>query len=317
MPDTIDVNTDDLDVFNDLFNGKTPEVEPEVKEPEASDDALVPEDDSLAPDNTDPEENEVADPDPEEDKQLLVPKKKTVQERINELTAKAREAERREADALRRLTELEAGKNKEPEVKAPVAVVGEPTPDDLLEDGQAKYPLGEYDPAYIRDLTKFTIEAENKAYQESLKQTEAQRQQQAERDALSTSWKERVTEVQERIPDFVEKGQELEATFTNLDPQYGEYLASTIMQLDNGPDVLYYLANNIEEAQQIAGLGPLKAAIALGGLDRVLAKTEAAPQPRITKAPEPPKSLNKGSSLKEPEDDEDLDKFSAKLFKKK
>lgn len=315
MTDTIDVDTD-LDTFNDIFHGKTPEVEPDVQKEEASDDAVVPEDDSLAPESNDPEENEIADPDPEADKQLLVPKKKTVQERINELTAARRESDRQLAEALRQIEDLKTGKPKEPEVQASVAVVGEPTPDDLLENGEAKYPLGEYDPTYIRDLTKFTIEAENKAYKESLQQTEAEKAQQAERDALTSSWKERVTEVQERIPDFIERGQELEATFINLDPQYGEYLASTIMGLDNGPDVLYYLANNIEEAQRIAGLGPLKAAIALGGLDRDHQKSEAAPQPRITKAPEPPKGLNKGSSIKAPEDDDDLDKFSAKLFKK-
>jgi hypothetical protein len=81
------------------------------------------------------------------------------------LTAKAREAERREAELIRRLEQIEARKpeeNTKPEPKPlrEQLPAEAPNPDALDEDGEPIYPLGEFDPKYIRDLTKFTIAEE-------------------------------------------------------------------------------------------------------------------------------------------------------------
>jgi outer membrane biosynthesis protein TonB len=100
-------NNDDLEAFEKDFFGTTSEdVEIETDEPELEE----PDDDEPVADVEDEDEEEAeADPDPEEEEEEPEPKRnrKTAQERIKELTAKAREAERREVETLRRLRELE------------------------------------------------------------------------------------------------------------------------------------------------------------------------------------------------------------------
>lgn len=327
----VDVNTDNLDDFSNLFHGKAApaaevkEETPKVEEntPEDND----PRDDTPANVET-PEGNEddPADPDPD-DKPLFVPKKKTVQERINELTAKAKEAERREADAQRRIAELEAlavPKEVKKEEAPAVTVLGEPSPDDLREDGEPRYPLGEYDPRFIKDLIKFENDQRDKAREtqaEIDRQAQLREAQEAEfnaqRDALKQDWSNRVVETVKAVPDFVEKVQALESTFTDLDQGYGEYLATTIMEMDNGTDVLYYLSTNLDEAQRIAALGPVKATIALGRIDAKFEKPAESPQPKVSEAPEPA-PVNKGHKVSKDvaDDTDDLDAFAKKFFNK-
>src|SRR3546814_11078038 len=83
------------------------------------------------------------------------------------------------------------------------------------------------------------------------------------RAALQSEWQAKLGPAQERYPDFKEKGEELIENFTDLDEAYGEYLSSTLMSMEYGPDVLYYLASNPEEAKKIVTSGPQKDSIAL------------------------------------------------------
>jgi len=94
------------------------------------------------------------------------------------------------------------------------------------------------------------------------------------------------------------------------------------MALDNGPDVLYYLASNPEEADAIVASGPVKATVALGKIDATFEapKQNASPKPKVSKAPAPP-PRNKGSavakaSLNPTGDDVDLDALARELAKK-
>ena len=92
------------------------------------------------------------------------------------------------------------------------------------------------------------------------------------------------------------------------------------MEMDAGPDVFYYLANNLEEAEKIVNAGPRKATIALAKLEAqfVSAKIDKAPPVKVTKAPAPPPQL-KGSAVAKasvPLDTDDLDAFSKVLFSK-
>jgi hypothetical protein len=50
-----------------------------------------------------------------------------------------------------------------------------------------------------------------------------------------------------------------------------------MMGLDNGPDVMHYLSQNIGEAQKIVASGPAAATIAIGRLD---ARLSVPPQRR-------------------------------------
>lgn len=310
---TISPDTDNLDDFEKLFTGKVEATPRQIDEPEeqVADIGNSPDDvEPVAPEETDEPEDKVEDP---------KPKKKTVQERFHEITAARREAEREAAELRRKVAELEAAR-KEPEQKAITPVVqesGEPSPDEINEDGELKYPLGEFDPNYVRDLARFTFRQEREVAEAQKAQEETQRQAEAAMTELNTQWQAKLEAVQETIPDIREAGVVLDEAFDNIDPKYGEYLATTIMTLDHGPEVLYYLANNLDEAKAIANAGPLMATIALGEIQSQF-KNKAKPQPKVTSAPEPPSSRARGTGGKfaVADDTDDLDAFEKKFFGK-
>jgi hypothetical protein len=59
----------------------------------------------------------------------------------------------------------------------------------------------------------------------------------------------------------------MDTAFAGIDPGYGEFLAATIMSCDNGPQIMYYLSQNIGEAQKIVASGASAATFALARLD--------------------------------------------------
>ncbi len=305
---TVSVDTENLDDFEALFSGKANLAE--EKEESETPEEETPEDDALAPEETaEEEEEEAEEPAPK-------PKKKTAQERINELTRERREAERANAELLRRLEALES-KGKTEEVKT-VPEAKAPTPDDVDDQGEPKYPLGEFDPGYIRDNVKHILAEERKEIE---KQTAAEREQsaaQAEFERISNDWSKKIENVEERLPGFAEKGQELEETFKNIDLAHGEFLASTIMSLEYGPEVLYYLSENLDVAEKIVNMSPTAAVVQLGRLETQFIPKEEK-KPKVSAAPEPPavSTRGTGSKVEIPVDTDDLDAFSEMYFKKK
>lgn len=316
---TVSVDTDDLDDFNKLLNGeagtadanKEGEDQPDVNPVEDTDAA---EDDDSNEDATPDEDGEDEDETPPEPK-----KKPTAKERINELTAARREAERRAAALEERLAKLEAAAPKQT-VQKPVEDKA-PDPDAKSEDGSLVYPLGEFDPKYIADLTRHTIKVENEKIASERDKTEAQRKQEAEAAELQNTWNQKLDKAGEGIEDLRETIQTLEEEFSHLDESYGVYLAQTIMKMDHGPEVLYYLANNVAETRKIVTMGSVDATIALAKIE---AKIEAAldekvtPPVRKTKAPTPPVPT-KGNSGRTgvSGDTDDLDAFEKAFFKKR
>lgn len=311
----VDPNTDDLDAFTDLFVGKAKAkiedtVEPDEVEPVSEDE------------DTEAEEQVTEDEAPDEDddseeKPVEKPKKvNRVQERINDLTARAREAER----ALAALQAAQAPKQDEP-AKAPTAPVQGPValdPDALNEDGSEKYPLGQFDPDYIRDMARHTIETEwARKEQEAAEQNQRQQIEQA-RAEIQNQWAEKLAPALEQHEDFLDKTMELESAFDGLDSQYSDYLVQTIKSLDHGPEVLYYFANNLEEAQKFVKMGPFNATLALGEINAMFKGTTRKAEPKVSKAPPPPQ-VNKGSKTRVAvtPDTDDLDAFSDLFFKKK
>jgi hypothetical protein len=326
MTDTfVAPDTDDLDAFNSLMYGSAKPAEADVED--SSDDDFVeddvlddtPKDDDSINDNVEPE----VDPEPEP---VQPAKKQTAKERINELVGKQREAERQaEAERLERtnlqikLAELEARLNSPAPVPTPVAPVAtdnKPSPTAVNEDGTLKYPLGEFDPTYIADITRHTIETVTK---ENERKAEEARQAQAAQAAnvqLETQWQGRLAEAEKAIPDLRTKGQDLVSTFASLPPDYGQFLAQTIMGLETGPEVLYHLANHLDEAKAIVDKGPLGAAIALGRLEARFAKSGEQTKPRVSAAPRPAPSTARGIAVggQVAGDTDDLDAFSAAFF---
>ena len=326
-------DTDDLAAFKDLFfnNRKEETVEEEIQEEVSENDAE--EDNALAIENEDQVEDETETSEEDEDEDLAEdeeeeevkkPRKNRAQERISELNGKFREQERRADDLQRKLDEVLAKLDGNKTTEKPVEVKenGEPQPTDLLEDGSEKYPLGEFDPQYIRDLTRFTLNQERealKAQEEAARQQDEINRSQLQ---LATEWNGKLEEaIETKYPDMREKNAELQEAFVDLNPTYGDYLASTIMSMDYGTDVLYYLANNIDEAKRIAASGPAKATVALGRLEArfaLQAEEQKDRKLKVSKAPTPPERLNKGSSVAKTiaPDTDDLAAFKELFFRR-
>lgn len=321
----VESQEEDLDLFaSDFFSRKTPE--PETTNSDDEDPVTTEDSDATNETQTDDEDDDTLAPeddDAEDKADEPAPKKTRFQERIDELTAKAREAERREQAMQAKLDEIISKQNEKP-VTPPTPVVEDngPTPDAKNEDGTDKYPLGEFDPNYLKDSMKHMLQQERRTQEEQDKARQAQEKQDAEQAALLSTWNEKLTPAKEKYPDFQEKGQALLSTFESINEAYGEYLTATLMSMDYGPDVLYYLSNNPEEAQRIVDSGPQRASIALGRIEAKFADFEEAKQtarPKVSKAPTPPPA-NKGASPAVGTvalDTDDLDAFANLLFKKK
>lgn len=335
----VDPNTDDLDAFDDLLHGRAKELT-EVAEQASSEEVETDETDDAntetVTEDVDTEEVDTLEADEEEpeaepEDETPAPKAKgnRYQERIDELTREKYEHQRR-ADAIEAkfdelLKKLDSPTPApQPETKAPEAFTG-PKPDETNSDGTEKYPLGEFDPNYIRDLTRHTLAEERAVWEKEQAEKAQLTQAQQEQQKLESAWTDKLNKAkEEKYPDFLEKNQNLQETLGNLDEGYGQYLAETIMNMDFGPDVLYHLASNPTEAKHIASLGPMKATIALGRLEALYAtKAEAEKLPvkqplKVSAAPKPPE-VNKGTSVTTtiPDDTDDLDAFERKLFKKR
>lgn len=273
------------------------------------------EDPAATTDEAEPEEAEEPEEAADEGEVEEAPKKgkKSAQERISEVVAKQREAERKleaeraaNADLMERLRRLEEAQKPAKEDPAPVkdyvpagAEFGltEPTADDVTESGEPKYALGEFDPKYLRDLSRYDRAVE-KAYEAQVAERKTQEAAvNAEAQQLVTEWNAKLVEAEKTSPKLREKAANLVDTFADVDAVHGQTLAQAIMSLDNGTSVLEYLADNLDEADRIIKLPTAKAMIQLGKLDALYEQEEVAqkPQARTTKAPTPPTALSRGT----------------------
>jgi hypothetical protein len=257
-------------------------------------------------------------------------KESRAEKRIRELNAKFREEQRKrlELEQLleerKRLEESKISDNNGPTPAVNSKKEEEDRPphwDDEDENGNKKYPLGQFDPKFNSDLVAYTVRKETEAFQERMRQAEFQRRQEEAERALQEQWQQKLTVAQERYPDFMEKGQELIDNFSDLDPAYGKYLTDTIRSIDNGTDVLYYLASHPDIARDIVNQGAAKATLALGRISAMLDNDEApttknAARTKTTNAPPPPPKA-KGSALPKIRDLDNLDDFEEVFFRRK
>lgn len=265
-----------------------------------------------------------------EDKEVATQKQSRYQKRVNQLLAKERKANERADDFERRLNEalakLEAGEktnttNNTETTTNETSGQDAPKADALGEDGKPKYPLGEYDPQFMRDTVQHMFE-QQKAELETQQQEAAKQQELSQKQAeLQSGWNEKLVDAQERYPDFQEKGEQMLSVFEGIDESYGEYLTNTLMEMDSGPDVFYHLSNNLDEAQRIVDGGAKRATIELAKLEARLeaekTASEAPATPRVTKAKPAVPPQNKGSAVSKPKtpvDTDDLDAFAKELF---
>jgi chemotaxis protein histidine kinase CheA len=314
----IDIS-DDLDAFSNDFFGQKPEVED--KAPDTTTEAAEQEN---TEDQTS-EDTEAQDEQDEAEAQEEIPdkpKRKTVQDRIDEVVRQREELKRESAAEIAKLRqELEDFKKSQTQVEVESDEANEPQPDALDKDGEPVYALGEFDPLYIRDLTRFTLEQERTKAQ--AEQAEAQRVEaaQKEQQALQTQWNTKLEAATQEYPDLVEKSQTLLNGFTDLDQGYAGYLSMVLMSMDKGPEVLYYLASHPDEATAIVNSGAQRATLALGRIEaRFLQDEQPAVKPKVSKAPAPPTERARGTNgafVSVAPDTDDLDAFASEFFRKK
>lgn len=313
-------NSDNLDDFATGFFGQK---QPEEK-PAATTEGTEQDDDAQASDDT---EAQKTDDDAQDEAELEEevsekPKKKTVQDRIDEVVRQREEIRRESAAEIAKLRQdLEDFKKSTQQPVQATAEAQEPTPDAVDANGDPIYELGEFDPQYIRDLTRFTLEQEKVKVQAETEQARKQAEVQQEHQALQTQWNDKLTKSKEDYPDILEKGRDLLNGFNDLDQNYAGYLSTVIMSMDKGPDVLYYLANHPDEATAIVNSGAQKATLALGRIEaRFLQSEQEAPKPKVTKAPAPPSVQARGTNgayVSVAPDTDDLNAFEKTFFVRK
>lgn len=192
---------------------------------------------------------------------------------------KRREAETANADAQVKLATalkaLEQLTGKTPAAEAKVDAPVRPKRSDFT-DPEA------YDTALIEHTAKVTAAAvraetetatakateDTKRAEQEAAQTEFQAQQQK-------SFKEKFDKAKEAIPDF-------EEVVMNDEVPVSQAAAHAIMELDNGPEVMYYLGKNPKEAERIAALTPGRQVVEIGRLS-----VRVEPKPELSKAPKP------------------------------
>lgn len=273
--------------------------EPDPVEEEGGDEA----------DEPNPEVNDEAD-EPEDEDKPEKGRSKPAKQRIAELTAARREAERRAAELEQRIANMEAGKPEDGRA------LEKPDPAD------EKYQFGEADPQYLADLTEWKVET-RLAERDAERAIELQRERAAQvGQTLDAQWAEKAEKAAEKYEDFQETVIEGAA---NGDWPLLPLSAAAVQGSEVGDDVAYHLATNKADAKKLAsleqqfhetrmlalkeGLSPdLALMFAKPHLDRATeffealeAKAKKRPEKQaktVTDAPEPPKDRARGGSVK-------------------
>lgn len=197
--------------------------------------------------------------------------KSSYQKRIDEITALRREAEKREADAQRdRDYWREQALKNEPKKEEPESKPeGKPKLDDFSSYEE-----------YTEALTDWKVT-------EALKgQTEAQKraQAEAEKQAVVQTYRSRADSFAATHPDF-------DSVVTNPRLPISEAMAEAAFTSEKGPELLYFLGTNPEEAARISQLSPYQAAMEMGRLE---AKFTSQPARNQSRAPDPLEPVTPG-----------------------
>lgn len=204
--------------------------------------------------------------------------KKTAQDRIDEVTAARRQAERdakearEEAERWRALAEQRAATS---QTQTPQGSDGKPNPEDFQD--------GVYDPAYVEALTGWTVQ------QEVSKRLSERDQVRTQQTAL-TAFNARAAEA---FPDGEPDGlKALKAL-----PQLSQTIAMTILDMDDGPKVADHLGANRAELSRIESLPPHMQVLELAKISTRLASAPAAASSanRTPNAPAPPEGAARGA----------------------
>lgn len=222
--------------------------------------------------NSEQEQNQDRD-----DKGQFKPKfSKDVQKRIDKLTAQRREAERRAAELERKLAERETQATKPAEQKTS----DKPTPDKF----------GTYE-EYVEALTDWKTE-QKLAREREQRKAETEKAVEAERQkTLGHSWQESEAKARKEHADYDEVIQEAaEAIRDGELPKISDSTFRAIMETDSKAEILYHLAKNREDLEQLASATGSRVYLELGKIEAKL-NTPAQEKPKVTGAPKPPSTV--------------------------
>lgn len=234
--------------------------------------ALPPEDDEQ------PEENEGEEKDLRDDKGRF--KKNGVQSRIDELTRKAGDAQRR-ADYYERLATANTAQN-------PAVDAAKPTVDQF--DDYADF---------VEAITDWKVAQST----QTIARDAAKGAAANERQVLYT---DRLAEARATISDFdsvMEKAQDISVA---------PHVAEAVLDSGRGPEIFYHMAQNPELAERLNGLSPTRAALEIG---RIEAQLTAPAGRRQSQAPAPITPIATGSTTKVNLNTADMDTYIAERRK--
>lgn len=152
-------------------------------------------------------------------------------------------------------------------------------------------------------------------FSEAEKRAEAVAERKVKETYQRTSFQDRALDFQDRAREYAkaQKVEDFEIAFAHPSeggPQVTQEMAETILEAENGPEMLYHLAKNRDLARQISRLPPLQQARELGRLEARLANKPTAA--KVSAAPPPaPKVEGSASSTPIAPDSPDSDKLSA------
>ena len=200
-----------------------------------------------------------------------------LERRVSEIT-KQREAAREEARLEREQRERLEARLKEYESK--VNPQAQAPQDDLGEEPRADQFSDMYE--YAKALAEYT--ADKKMAERD--QQELNRKAAAEQEVKFKAWADRVNAVKSTLPDFDDMVQSSEVRVS--DP-----VRDAIIESEHGPQILYYLAENTEFAQKLAGMSLVSAVREIGKIEARYERDAKASVPEVkptvakSKAPAP------------------------------
>ena len=246
--------------------------------------------------------------------------KKSVAERIAEITKKRRDAERAAEQAANEKTAL-AEENRI--LKQKLGLTDDETGDKSQDGPKAPDPkdfeYGEYDQKfreaereYIRQSTIAAVRAE----QDENRQSEAAERQAQERKALLDTQIEAGVTKYEDYEEVV-----LEGVLNDLPPP-SEEAADLILKSEHGADLMYHFAQNPDEVRAMTQKSPLEQAQYIGKLEARFSAAEKPPakkkKAKPSKAPEPiTRARGGGGRFAKSDDDSDFLDFEKKYNKPK
>ncbi len=195
-----------------------------------------------------------------------------------------------------------------------------PKPEDfILDDGSGQYNHAAFTEA-MADWKAEQIINQRLADQEA-KAKQAQAQTEAQR--VANDFKKREGSFADAVDDYGEVADVAIGTWKQLASESQapalDAISGSILESDHGPELLYYLGQNPDEAERIAKLSPTRAVMALGQLEAQLAEQEpekgkeARTSTPVSHAPEPITPIKKpsGSGVKySPDDPKTADKMT-------